>query len=413
MNARTIHRACLAARNALPIVPEHLRPAIEAQLGKVERTANAAAEDFRKDLKAAAHAFESDMQPVCKAVVEALKAGDLVALKKLRSILPDLLAEVNRSPKLATVLIRQLGRELIEGLHGRDSETREVGFSANAADTAALQQWRSRAVFPTDFGSADIRGLSRELRLRSVFSARMTNAEAVQELANVVDEMLAGKINLATGRLRMMRKLAELGYDPEKGFPQDMAAVPPAERGSLRDLSSETRIDLMLETNQRIAANYGRMVAGNSAYARREYPAWELVRLYWRRNPRGSEESHSPGWDLRWRAAGESVDWEGALEMSFIALKDSPLWQALGDGEGGYADTLDNPFPPFAFNSGMAWREVSRAQCVALGLIEGEEVPGPMEGQLSPGDLEVKAALEKLGPEFRRELLEELEGIAA
>ena len=279
--------------------------------------------------------------------------------------------------------------------------------------TLALQQWRSRRLFPTDFSSADIRGLSRELRMRSVFSARMTHAEAVQELADVVDDMLSGKINMATGRLRMMRKLKSLGYDPEKGFPGELGVAPPAERASLRDLSSERRIDLMLETNQRIAANYGRMVAGNSPYALREYPAWELVRLYLRRVPRGSADSHSDGWALRWAAAGESVNWEGALQSPMIARKDSPIWKALGEGAGGYTDTLDNPFPPFAFNSGLAWREVSRAECAKLGLIQGDEVPEPMQGQLTPGQQEVKAALEKLGPEFKQELLADLEDLAA
>lgn len=277
--------------------------------------------------------------------------------------------------------------------------------------TLAQQQWRSRRGFPTDMSSADIRGLSRELRMRSVFSARMTNAEAVQELADVVDEMLAGKINMATARWRMMRKLKQLGYDPEHGFPQDMADVPPAERGSLQDLSSEGRIDLMLETNMRMAANYGRMVAGNTEQARRAYPAWELVRLYWRAVPRGTPESRSDGWNLRWTAAGEDVDWEGALKQRMIARKDSPIWQALGDGAGGYLDTLDHPFPPFAFNSGMAWREVSREECASLGLIQGEEVPDPMQGTFAPKSADAKAAMERLGPEFRRELLAEIEAL--
>ncbi len=277
----------------------------------------------------------------------------------------------------------------------------------------ALRRKAPRAKVAVVSAHCEICGRTHRMRMRSVFSARMTNAEAVQELAEVVDEMLSGKINLATGRLRMMRKLASLGYDPEKGFPEDMAHVPPAERGSLRDLSSERRIELMLETNQRIAANYGRMVAGNRPYALREYPAWELVRLYLRRVPRGSAESHSDGWALRWNSAGESVNWEGAVQSPMIARKDSPIWPALGEGAGGYKDTLDNPFPPFAFNSGLAWREVSRAECDKLGLIEGEDVPEPMQGQLSPGDKEVKAALERLGPDFKAALLAELEELAA
>jgi len=279
--------------------------------------------------------------------------------------------------------------------------------------TTALAHWRSRRVFPTDMTSAQIRGMSRELRMRSVFSARMTNAEAVQELADVVHDMLSGKINMATGRLRMMRKLASLGYDPEKGFPGEMGVVPPAERGSLRDLSSERRIDLMLRTSHAIATGYGRMVAGNRPYALREYPAWQLVRLGWRQVPRGSEESHSAGWSLRWSYAGESIHWKGAVERPFIARKDSPIWQALGDGVGGYTDTLDNPFPPFAFNSGMAWREVSRSECVRLGLIQGEEESEPMSGGFVPDKEKMRKILDELGPEFEKEVIKDLKELFA
>jgi len=59
------------------------------------------------------------------------------------------------------------------------------------------------------------------------------------------------------------------------------------------------------------------------------------------------------------------------------ALKSSGIWQALGDGAGGYLDTLGNPYPPFAFNSNMWTRELSRAEAVELGLIEPDEPAQP------------------------------------
>ena len=51
------------------------------------------------------------------------------------------------------------------------------------------------------------------------------------------------------------------------------------------------------------------------------------------------------------------------------ALKSSGIWQVLGD----FPDGLGNPYPPFAFNSGMWTEEVSRDEAIQLGLIgEGE-----------------------------------------
>jgi hypothetical protein len=283
-----------------------------------------------------------------------------------------------------------------------------IDFSHDPVVTKSIQQWRSREHFTTDFSSADIRGLSRQLRERSIFSARTTNAEYLQHVADTVDELLAGKINVATGRLRLMRKLKELGYDPEVGFPQDMAQIPPAERGSLRDLSSEMRIDLMLKTNVAMARNYGRVVGGNTPEALYAFPAWELIRLGVRQTPRGAPDSHSVGWQRRWHAAGESVAWVGAVQSPMVALKDSPIWQALGDGEGGdWHDTLGNPYPPFAFNSGMDWRAVPREEWMEHRTATGAHVSpttAPMEATIAPTAAELADRFAKLAPDLRAAL---------
>ena len=301
-----------------------------------------------------------------------------------------------------------------------------LDFSHDPQVTDSLRQWRTREVFTTDFGSADLRGLSRELRERSIFSARTTNAEYLQDVSDVVDDLLRGKINIATARLQLMRKLKQLGYDPAVGFPQDMAAIPPAERGSLQDLSSEMRIDLMLKTNVAMARNYGRVVAGNTSEALYAFPAWELVRLGVRHTPRGTPDSHSVGWQRRWSAAGSSVGWVGCVggnqepgtkneepPLRMIALKDSPIWQALGDGDGGdWTDTLGNPYPPFAFNSGMDWRAVSRAEAEevfgggAKDNVRGARAThtGPMRASLAPTSKELADRFAALSPDIRAAL---------
>ena len=357
------------------------------------------------ELEQAAAAFAHDLQPVCVALVEALQAGDMQALSKLRSRLPELLIEAARDSLLEHVLANQIGRHFVAAFdetHGAPIKSAEA-----AADlTDSLLQWRSRELFTTAQSSAGLRSVPRDVRLRAVFSARTTHAGYISDVAQTVDDMLAGKINLATGRLHLMRRLAELGYDPQTGFPGEMAAIPPAERGSIRDLSSQTRIDLMLTTNQRMAANYGRMIAGNTEYARRYYPAWELVRIFPRVIERGSEKSHTAGWQKRWVAAGDEVKWEGAIAQPMIALKDSPLWQSLGDGAGDYTDVLDNPFPPYAFGSGMGWRAVPLAEMKALGF--DERVPAPMPGSLSPGAKEVNEVFARMPADLQVALKKEL-----
>ncbi len=349
-------------------------------------------------LRRAGNAFEKDLQPVGSALVATLHAGTEGALRGLRLLLPGLLREVNHAPALAAVIEEAMTHAFFSGFH---AETGDAPLhTANAAVTIdesptvteAMRNWRSREVFETDLGSAELRGFSQGLRNRSIFSARTTNADYLKEVAATVDDVLAAKIGMSEGRVRLMRKLKELGYDPAVGFPDDMASIPPAERGSLQDLSSRRRLDLLLETNVRMAQGYSQVIGGNTESARYAYPAWQLKRVYLREVPRGSPESKSTGWETRWDEAGSESGWTGAAQDVLVALKDSPIWQALGDGAGGHTDTLLNPFPPFAFRSGMAWQAVPRARVIELGLIADEALPGATAATLTPGQKELEGA---------------------
>ncbi|MGN0886658.1 MAG: hypothetical protein ACI4RT_06635 [Candidatus Spyradenecus sp.] len=70
----------------------------------------------------------------------------------------------------------------------------------------------------------------------------------------------------------------------------------------------------------------------------------------------------------------EAVGWQGARKgRRMVALKSSPIWEALGNGAGGFRDTLGNPYPPFAYGSSYEWSELSRAEAQALGLLKAVE----------------------------------------
>jgi DNA topoisomerase I len=118
-----------------------------------------------------------------------------------------------------------------------------------------------------------------------------------------------------------------------------------------------------------------------------EFPALEFHRVYDREVPRGSEKDPAGpenAWDDddgRWVAAAEESGDDDAAEVfedtgRMVALKSSGIWESLGNGAGDYTDTLGNPFPPFAFNSGFDTDEVSRKEAVALGLMDDVDGDG-------------------------------------
>lgn len=239
----------------------------------------------------------------------------------------------------------------------------------------------ARSVMPTDLTSAEIRTLDANVRRTSFFSAQtlledllgaykekigvMLNPETEQRADRVTEENPEGDVTTGLtrpyARLAIKQLLGEMGYSPE-----------PGDEGTIKDLSSDARINLVLDTNVESAQGAGRFIQMNNPDIVDEFPAQELYRLESRVKVRD--------WEERWNAAAdESGDDDAARVLKesgrMVALKASPIWDSLGDGAGGYDDTLGNPYPPFAFNSGMWVQSVSRADAEELGLIEpGQKV---------------------------------------
>lgn len=192
-----------------------------------------------------------------------------------------------------------------------------------------------------------------ELKARSVFSARTTSQKYIEMVKKHLSDVASRGMTPQQAELKLKKALEDLGYSPESGFKD--GGVPPAKPGEMRDLSSSRRIQLILDTNVKQAISLGQMAASEDPMLLMMHPAWELRRMGARKKPRGD-------WKKRWKAAGDKCGWKGALKKQMIALKTSPIWQALADGAGGFQDTLGSPYPPFAFGSGLAWASVGRKQ---------------------------------------------------
>lgn len=221
---------------------------------------------------------------------------------------------------------------------------------------------RARTAMPTALDTAGLRELGAGVLARSVFTAHGISAIYASKLKQVIDQLTAGEIGEGQARTALYESLDALGYTPEGGFPGHEGEVPPAIRGSLQDLRSFRRMDLIVRTQMDLMHGAGLQFRGHQPERLAQFPAWELVRL---------EDKNAPrDWQARWVIAGgqspETRD-QNQARGRMIAFKGDPVWGELGSYDN-FQDALGVDHPPFAFNSGMGWKEISGAECEALGV---------------------------------------------
>lgn len=209
---------------------------------------------------------------------------------------------------------------------------------------------------PTHLSAKDIRRQwSGRIRDAALFSARTTSRSYLDMVRRSLMAVAGGKVTPQVAETRLRKTLHDLGYSPETGFAGADEKVPAATPGSITDLSSSRRIELILDTNVKQARSLAQIASSEDPMAAYSRPAWKLTRTGKRKKPRSD-------WKRRWEAAGAACGWKGAARAVFVALKDSPIWAELGKGRGGYQDTVGTSYPPFAFGSGMAWVNVGRRE---------------------------------------------------
>lgn len=206
---------------------------------------------------------------------------------------------------------------------------------------------------PTALSSYDLALLSPQVRELSLFSARTRSAAYLGEIRRNGRDLLDGKIDLATARLRLGQQLAREGYTPKAG-----------EAGGLKDLSSFRRRDLVLRQNVATLQSAGRHAQENTPATLDAVPALELVRDETREEPRD--------WHARWRAAGGQF-----YGARMLARRDDPIWTEIS--------RFGRPYPPFDFGSGMGVEGVLRAEAIALGVIAADDDVLPTPTDLTEG----------------------------
>ncbi|MDF3058024.1 MAG: hypothetical protein K0R17_2239 [Rariglobus sp.] len=241
----------------------------------------------------------------------------------------------------------------------------------------ALASQEARRWLPTGLGSVDLAKLDADLLRRSMFSAKVADFAHLDEVGTGISDVLSGRLDVATARLRIKQHLWRTGYQ-----------APPEKEGGLEDFASDRRVNLQIETNVEMMRGLGNHIQGQQEDVLDMWPAQELVRVIDSRDKRD--------WNKRWLAAGgpRTDAWP-----RMIALKTDPVWVALS--------RFRNPYPPFDWGSGMGLEDRTRREAMALGLIDLNTrlFPDRVTGDINRGvqathavqDKRLKAALEKSG----------------
>ena len=243
----------------------------------------------------------------------------------------------------------------------------------------ALTIAQQKGILPSALGSAELKNaIAASIRNVATFSARTTSTVYLEEFKKGMERLLGGgyKNDKAQIRLEMKTLLQRLGYDAATGFPGDEAlGIPPAAPGSLQDLASDARLNLMLNTRRDLDNGKAMKLAGFEPLQLKVAPCWELARIQTRKTPRGDIDSGSPGWGERWVKLGGPDPVTDGGKTRLIAAKTDPIWRELGDSKN-YDDALDVDHPPFAYGSGYGWLPVTASMARRLGVdVSGQRPP--------------------------------------
>lgn len=200
-------------------------------------------------------------------------------------------------------------------------------------ESAARGLLRAKRRLPLGLTSAQYSRLPAAIRERALFSASVTCGRFLEQIRKVCDAVLAGEMSVEQAKGKLGAWLDRTGYK-----------AAPGEEGTIKDLSSDRRLQVVVDTNVKLADGFGREAWQSERQSL--FPVCELYRAERRNEPRD--------WPTRWRKAG------GRLRGGrFVAPFGDPIWVRIS--------RFGQPYHIFDYNSGMHKRMIGRAQAKRLG----------------------------------------------
>jgi hypothetical protein len=263
-----------------------------------------------------------------------------------------------------------------------------------AAWDKAVERFEGKVSVGSVFRTADWAAVPLGIRDRSYFLAAVSAAKDLQTVRSGLTKALHG---FDPDRRRPDGSfMTYSAQDAIADIRRDLGVV--GDSGQLTDLGSYRRQKLIQDFQAEQAYSYARWKRDlEDPEILDEFPAQEFVRVEPRRRPRAT-------WWERWGEAGARVGWVGAIGWRMVALKTSPIWEALS--------RFGTPYPPFDFGSGMGLRDVGHEDAARLGLIPPDWDPAKAGKDAQEGfNDRVEASVRDLDPDTRQWLERALDGV--
>lgn len=228
---------------------------------------------------------------------------------------------------------------------------------------------------PLGLTSAQWAGVPADVRERALFSACVTDARFLEQIRKVAHAVTSGEMGEEQAKGRLAAWLDATGYEPE-----------PGEAGTIKDLSSDQRLHVIVDTNAKLAEGFGRYAW--QAERQRLFPFVEMYRAERRMEPRD--------WPSRWRRAGAR-----AVRGRFLARFGDPVWERIS--------RFGQPYPIFDFNSGMWTRMVTAAQAKRMGARVPETIK-PVAVRRRMNDGLMTTSTRRMGKEIGKAVAKHLSG---
>ncbi len=247
--------------------------------------------------------------------------------------------------------------------------------------TEAVRKLGLRSPVGSQLTSAQWARVPVALRERAFFSSQIENVNFLRDMRGFLDDFLTQAretITLPNGKtvtkLKVGSRADFVKLAREAAQRYGVGPVDPEDKGTIKDIQSEQRLNLIFDVNVEGAQQYSSWLQGMDPDALNEFPAWEFIRVQDVKTPRVPHQLN-----------------EGRIELK----TNLPFWLSMNSPDfGGFGV----PWGPWGFNSGMGTEDIDRDRAEEMGLIKpGEE----LEPAVKDFNEHLEASVRNLSPDLK------------